>query len=50
MNVSGGTATMPITQAQPGQAQQPVARRQTPQTAPRKRPWYRKKRFMSTLR
>ena len=46
MNLSGGTATMPITQAQPGQMQQPVAARQAPPAGSGKRPWYRKKRFI----
>ncbi len=45
MNVSGGTATMPIAQAQPGQAQRVAAQQPSP-SASRKRPWYRKKRFI----
>lgn len=47
MNVSGGTATMPIAQVPAAQAQ-PIAQPTMPAAAatPRKRPWYRKKRFM----
>lgn len=46
MNIAGGTATMPIAQAQPGQMQQPAIARPVAPATPRKRSWYRKKRFM----
>lgn len=50
MNASAGTATMPIAQAPAGQAQQPAQHMAPPAAAaPRKRPWYRKKRFMIPL-
>ena len=49
MNVSGGTATMPVAQARQGQVQQPIAASQAAPVATRKRPWYRKKRFIIPL-
>ena len=45
MNISGGTATMPIAQAQPAQAFQPQQSTPTSPASARTRPWYRKKRF-----
>ena len=45
MNVSAGTATMPIAQAPAGQMPQ-QARAMVPPAAPKKRSWYTKKRFM----
>lgn len=51
MATSGGTVTMPIAQAQPNSARMPgAATTQQPQyqpaPAPRKKPWYAKKRFL----
>lgn len=51
MATSGGTAAMPVVQGQPTQARMQAAHApQYQQAAPtRKRPWYRKKRFMIPL-
>lgn len=47
MNISGGTAAMPVAQAQPTQAYQPLPTATA--AAPTSRPWFRKKRFLIPL-
>lgn len=51
MAAAGGTVTMPIAQAQPavGRVHAPAQARQHQSAAPRRKPWYRKKRFIIPL-